>query len=127
MSAPQSNPVATARQHWGEAIPDWVEALAEACQSSSQSRVAERIGRSAAVVSQVLRAKYPGDLRAVEDLVRGALMSGIVECPALGLVPTNECRVWMGKARVFGNTNALRVRMYRACRACARYQHGGEE
>lgn len=127
MNAAPISPVTTARHHWGESLPDWVAALAEACQSSSQSRVAERIGRSPAVVSQVLRAKYPGDLRAVEDLVRGALMSGTVECPALGLVPTHECRGWMVKARTFGNTNALRVRMYRACRACPRFTKGGEE
>lgn len=127
MSTLQNDPVATALLHWGEDAPDWIVALAEACQSASQSRVAERIGRSPTVVSQVLRAKYPGDLRAVADLVRGALMSGTVECPALGLLPTHECRGWMARARTFGNTNALRVRMYRACRACSRFSKGGEE
>lgn len=114
-------PVETARDHWGEGLPDWVAALAEACQRSSQTRVAALIDRSPAVVSQVLRRKYPGDMVALEDLVRGALMAGTVACPALGTLPLNECRGWMAKARSFGNTNALRVRMYRACRACPRF------
>lgn len=120
-------PVDIARAHWGEALPDWVAALAEACAATSQARVADRIGRSAGLVSQVLRAKYPGDLRAVEDLVRGALMAGTVECPALGTLPTHECRGWMAKARSPASTNALRVRMYRACPRCPRFRHGGEE
>lgn len=117
-----SAPVETARQHWGTELPDWVEVLAGACQRTSQTRVAALIDRSPAVVSQVLRRKYPGDMAALEDLVRGALMAGTVACPALGNLPSNECRGWMAKARSFGNTNALRVRMYRACRACPRFR-----
>lgn len=120
-----TDPVETARRCWPD-LPDWVEALAEACRATSQSRVADRIGRSPALVSQVLRRKYAGDLRAVEDLVRGALMAGTVDCPALGRLPTHECRGWMAKARAFGNTNALRVQMYRACQACPRFRTGGE-
>jgi hypothetical protein len=117
-----SGPVETARQHWGAALPDWVEALAKACHGSSQARVAARIDRSPAVISNVLRRKYPGDMAALEDLVRGALMAGTVNCPALGTLPSNECRGWMAKARSFGNTNALRVQMYRACRVCDRFR-----
>lgn len=121
-----SGPAETARQSWGAALPDWVEALAEACRQSSQARVAARIHRSPAVVSQVLRRKYPGDMAALEDLVRGALMAGTVDCPALGTLPLHECRGWMAKARSFGNTNALRVQMYRACRGCARFRKADE-
>lgn len=112
----------TARECWGEDLPDWVEALARECAATSQNQVAKRLERSSTLISQVLRAKYPGDLRAVEDLVRGHLMAETVACPSLGALPLHECRSWMAKAHQFQNTNSLRVRMYRACRTCTRYQ-----
>ena len=117
-----NTPLEVARAHWGEELPDWIAVLARECTASSQSRVAKRLERSAAMISQVLRAKYPGDLRAIEDLVRGQLMAQTVTCPALGELPLHECRGWMAKARDFHNTNSLRIRMYRACRRCPRYR-----
>jgi len=122
-----TSPIETARAAWGADIPDWVEALALACTASSQNKVAARLGRSAAMISQLLRRKYPGDLRAVEDLVRGHLLAGTVECPALGALPMHECRAWMAKATSFENTNALRVRMFRACRLCPRFKTGDSQ
>lgn len=115
-----SDALSTAREAWGADLPDWVERLAEACVASSQAKVAEEIGRSGAVVSQVLRRKYPGSMPAIEELVRGALMGDVVECPALGLLPTHECQGWRRRARVFAGHNALRVQMYRACVQCPR-------
>lgn len=122
-----SDPVTIARGAWGEAIPDWVLRLAEECAASSQSKVAARLGRSAALVSNVLRAKYPGDMAAVEDMVRGRFMARTVTCPALGEISSATCRDWMGLARTYGNETSERVRMYRACRTCPRMtgQKGG--
>lgn len=115
-----TGPVEKARAAWGPEIPDWVEALAAECAASSQNKVAQALGRSATLVSNVLAKKYPGDLAAVEDLFNGAFLNARVGCPALGLIPTNECRHWREKARRFVNINALRVRMYRACVNCPR-------
>ncbi len=106
------------REAWGEALPEWVEAMAYECAKSSQNRVAAQLGRSAALVSQVLRRKYTGDLLAVEDLFNGVFRGDRVQCPALGLLPLNECRDWRVKARKFVNVNTLRVQMYRACGQC---------
>jgi len=117
-----NDPLATVREAWGPAPPDWIVSLATACAESSQGKVAERLGRSAAVVSQVLRAKYPGDMRAVEELARGLFLSATVDCPALGNLPTNECAGWRKKARNFAGANALRVQMYRACHRCPLYR-----
>lgn len=115
-----SGPVEKARAAWGAEIPEWVEALAAECAATSQNRVAKRLGRSATLVSNVLANKYEGDMEAVEDLFSGVFLSARVECPALGLIPINECRQWREKARQFVNVNALRVRMYRACVNCPR-------
>ncbi|WP_296639139.1 hypothetical protein [Roseinatronobacter sp.] len=123
-----SGPVDVARAAWGDALPDWVERMALQCAATSQNKVAARIGRSAALVSQVLRNKYPGDLHAVEELFRGHFMAETVRCPELGTLPLHECHDWMAKARHFQSTNTLRVRMYRACKRCPRFTKGeGDE
>ncbi len=120
-----SGPVETAHKAWGDDLPDWVERLALECAATSQNRVAKAMNRSAAMISQVLRRKYPGDLSAVEELVQGVFMSAVIECPALGRIPANDCQDWRMKARRFVNVNAMRVRMYRACARCPRNQKGG--
>lgn len=113
-------PIEIARDAWGPTIPDYVEALGLECTRFSQVKVAQRLGRSGALVSQVLRNKYRGDMIAVEELVRGVLLNARVECPALGPLPTNECQVWRRKSREFATGNPLRRRMYRACGNCPR-------
>ena len=118
-------PVDIARTAWGTALPDWVQRLAEECTASSQAKVAARLGRSGATVSQVLRNKYAAKLDAIEEVVRGVLMDATVECPALGTISTAACRDWMIAARSFSNVNSERVRMYRACRGCPRRAREG--
>lgn len=115
-------PLDTARAHWGAHMPDWVQALADACTETSQNKVALRLGRSAALVSNVLRNRYGGSMQTVEQLVRGVLLAETVDCPALGTMPMHECNAWRVKASAFANTNALRVRMYRACQTCSRFK-----
>lgn len=107
--------MARARAAWGEAMPDWIVALAEACDAASQSRVAGRLSYSPAVINQVLKGVYPGDVWKVEMAVRGALMAETVACPVLGEIDTQRCLV--EQRRPFAATSSLRVQVYRACRA----------
>ncbi|WP_126976500.1 hypothetical protein [Frigidibacter oleivorans] len=129
MSPAGKTPVERAQEAWGAELPEWVLALARECArpGMSQSKVAGRLGRSGSLVSQVLARKYPGDLQAVQDLFEGVFRNATVTCPALGHIPTNECRDWRDKQRQFVNVNALRVRMYRACSACPRCRKPEEE
>ncbi|MDO5704062.1 MAG: hypothetical protein Q4G49_03195 [Paracoccus sp. (in: a-proteobacteria)] len=113
-----TGPVETARAAWGADLPEWVEALAQECAASSQNRVAQRLDRSGALISQLLRRKYPGDLAAVEELFNAVFRNSRVNCPALGDIAATACRDWRDKARHFENTNSHRVRMYRACHTC---------
>jgi len=115
-----SDPVAVAREAWSGALPDWVLKLAEECARTSQSKVAALLGRSPALVSNVLHRKYPGDMTAVEDLVRGRFMRATVQCPANGEISSATCRDWIVQSRTYANTNSERVRMYNACRRCPR-------
>lgn len=119
-----ATPTDIARAAWGDAVPDWIVVLAEQCTASSQSKVAKQMNRSGALVSHVLRANYPGDMEAVEEVVRGVFMNSTVECPALGEISTADCRDWMVRGRSFSNENSERVRMFKACRSCPRAQKG---
>lgn len=120
-------PLERAQAAWGEALPDWVAALAIECGQSSQARVAKRLDRSPTIVSQVLSRTYPADLATIEDRVRGLLLNACVQCPALGKIPTQDCQDWREKGRVFSLGNPLRTRMYRACGTCARNRKEAEE
>lgn len=108
----------TSLDAWGDTLPDWVRALAEACEASSQNKVAQQLGYSGALVSNVLRNRYPGDLRAVENIVRGTLMAETVACPALGELSLADCQHWRRKSRTPTSGNSLDNRMARACRKC---------
>lgn len=123
----QITPLTTACAAWGDGLPDWVEALAIECGRTSQNAVAKELGRSSALISQVLRNKYPGNLTAIEDRFRGVFLDARVHCPALGDIPSNECQDWREKAKDFVPTNSNRSRMFAACKRCPRNQKGGDE
>ena len=114
--------VAVATEAWGDAMPLWVRRLAEACEQTSQNKVAKRLERSPALVSQVLNNKYQAELDLVEELVTGKLLAGTRDCPELGSVTLDACQNWRRKARVFNGANSQGVKMYRACHRCPIYQ-----
>lgn len=51
---------------WGAAAPDWVMALAKACDETSQSKVASALGCSAATINQTLGKRYVGRMDRLE-------------------------------------------------------------
>lgn len=67
---------------WGTP-PDWVVVLADACDRTSQARVARRLQLNSGYVSYALRCENPQYHGPVEDAVRGVLMGETVHCPAL--------------------------------------------
>ncbi|MCK9468175.1 MAG: hypothetical protein M0Q49_02055 [Porticoccaceae bacterium] len=101
---------------WGDAAPQWVRLLAEQCALRSQKKVAEEMGYSTTVINQVLGNKYPGDLEAVETAFNGAFLSANVNCPVLGELAAHRCLE--NQRRKYAATNAIRVRLFKAC-------HGG--
>ncbi len=114
-----------AKVAWGDPPPDWVAALAEACDRESQAKVARRLQYSAAVVSGTINGTYKGDLRAVEGRVRDVLMRATVGCPVLGDIPSTRCVE--EQAAPFRATNHQRVQLYHACRGgCPHSRIGGE-
>lgn len=99
---------------WPSPVPEWVEALAEACDKESQVIVADRIEYSNGVVSTILNNCYKGDLSAVQKAVEGALMNRVVICPVAGEIGMQQCQA--NQRRPFCATNSQRVQLFRACR-----------
>lgn len=97
------------------AEPTWLAALRRACEEKSQAAVARRLGLSPATVNQTLKGNYKGNLGAIEERVRGALLGLTVDCPILGDIRRNVCLDW--QAKPFAATNEQRVMLYRACRS----------
>lgn len=107
--------LAKARAAWGDPPPDWIVALAEACNATTQSAVGKKIGYSGSTVSQVLSDTYRnGDMVRIESVIRGALMAENVLCPVLQAIGRDVCLSW--QKRPFSTASANAVRMYQACR-----------
>lgn len=100
---------------WGDPLPEWIAALAEACDADNQTVVGKLLGYSGAVVSMVLSNKYGGDMIRFEALVRGALMAETVHCPTLQEISRDRCQYW--QKRPFSTASGNAVRMYHACRS----------
>lgn len=97
--------------------PDARDALDAAVkQHGSQVKVARLLNVSGSLVSQALNGKYPGDLDALEQRIRGVLMQATVTCPVLGELSTKSCLDEQRRKPVF--TNPVRVRLARACKTC---------
>ena len=109
------------RAAWGEAAPEWVLVLAEACDArgSSQTAVAERLNVSGSAVSQVLGNTYVGRVDRIEQRVRGELMKQTVACPVLGEITKRRCMD--AQSRAYAATNDLRIELRRACPRCPNY------
>lgn len=104
-----------AQAAWGEAMPDWVAELAREANRTTSTLAARRIGYSGAVLSHVFAKNYPGDIKRVEQKVRGALMGESVACPVVGEIGRDRCL----DEQKMGNTgaSAIRTRLYHACRS----------
>ncbi|MEP9372592.1 transcriptional regulator [Mesorhizobium sp. KR1-2] len=124
MTAGTTTALERARSGWGDDLPDWIEALAIACDSTSQAKAAKAMGYTPAVVSTLLRRTYAADLSRVEKAARGAFMAATVECPVLGIISAGQC-VHEQRAP-FDSTSHQRVVLFRMCRSgrCPHSSHG---
>lgn len=104
-----------ARAAWSK-LPDWVRALADACDATSQGAIGKRLGVSPSVVNQVLGNRYAGRVDLFEKRVRGELMAETVLCPILGDLSSRDCLDH--QSRKFSATNPVRVKLFTACKTC---------
>ena len=105
-----------AREAWGAGLPGWVATLAARCDElGSQGAAATAIGYSAGTVNQVIHKSYGGALGRVEKAVNGAFAGATVECPVLGEIKADRCRLFQNRKPAGANT--LGLKLWRACRA----------
>lgn len=98
----------------------WIAALRRECTRTSQRRAANRLRQpdgypSETVLSQVLGGKYPGRVDRLQAIVEGALLGHTVACPVLGDIGRDQCAGH--QAQDYLASNALRIQLWRACRA----------
>lgn len=100
---------------WGD-VTDWMFELASMADRDGLKSTASAIGYSPAVVSFVLNNKYgKGDIGAVEQRVRGAMMGLKVECPILGEIGRDRCL--QEQQEPFRATSAFRAQIFHECRS----------
>lgn len=116
-----SSPMEVVIKHWGEDAPDWVIALAKACERSSQGKVAKVVGYSAGAVNTVLHNRYKAKMDGIEAKVRGALMAETVDCHHIGEIGRHVCASWRAKWKAGQRSNTLQIQMARACANCPLY------
>ena len=104
-----------ALEGWGT-VPDWVAALATACDAEGLRHTAGRLGISPALVSLVIRRAHHGGYGFAEARVRRDIMTPQLSCPVLGPISARQCEE--EQSRPFTSVNPLAVAVYRAC-------HGG--
>lgn len=103
-----------AKNAWQGMPPEWVEAMASACDVTSQRKVAALLDYSAGAVNAVINHKWPASTDAIEQAVRDKLMATTVICPVQGEIGLDVCLA--NQALPFAATNNMRVRLFRACR-----------
>ncbi|MDO8776585.1 MAG: hypothetical protein Q7K57_49305 [Burkholderiaceae bacterium] len=83
---------------------------------NSQTKVATELNVSSAVVSTLLKDKYPGNVAAMEQRIRGQFMAETVLCPVQGTLSTRSCQDNQVLPMAF--TNPVRAALWRACKTC---------
>jgi hypothetical protein len=112
-----------ALQHWGKDMPQWVADLAKRCDTSNQSKVAEEMGYSPAVISDTLKNKYTGDLSRVQQAFNSVKNGIKVSCPVQGDISTATCM--NNQRKPYNGANFRTVALFRACRSnCPHSQLG---
>lgn len=82
----------------------------------SQTKVAEELGVSSAVISTLLKDKYPGNVDAMEQRIRGQYMAETLLCPVMGTLSKRSCLDNQALPMAF--TNPIRAALGRACKTC---------
>lgn len=100
------------------ALPADVKAVlqAQVLRFGSQVKVATELHVTSAVISMLLKDKYPGSVDQMEQRIRGQFMGSTVLCPVYGTLNTNDCVEFQRLPQAF--TNPLRAALGRACKTC---------
>lgn len=96
--------------------PDWVLALAEACDAKGRAHVARSLGYSESVLSQTLSNTYGGSVAKVSAKVRAVIMREMTDCPEEGPMALEMCQRHQSRKEA-DIQNGWHRRMFAACRS----------
>lgn len=82
----------------------------------SQVRVAKELRVTSPVISTLLKDKYLGDVKTMEQRIRGQFMAETVRCPVYGDLSKRSCLDNQALPQAF--TNPQRAALSRACKTC---------
>ena len=82
----------------------------------SQAKVAAELHVTGAVISMLLKDKYPGSVDQMAQRIRGEFMGSTVHCPVYGTLNKRNCLDNQALPQAF--TNPLRAALGRACKTC---------
>jgi hypothetical protein len=82
----------------------------------SQVKVAAELHVTSAVISMLLKDKYPGSVKQMAQRIRGQFMGSTVLCPVYGTLNKSNCVENQRLPQAF--TNPLRAALGRACKTC---------
>ena len=110
--------VAEKRLVFGVLPPD-VKAMlvAQVERFGSQVKVAEELHVTPAVISTLLKDKYPGSVEQMAERIRGQFMGSTVVCPVMGNLNKRDCLDNQALPQAF--TNPVRAALGRACKSCS--------
>mgnify|MGYP006435551199 CR=1 FL=1 len=116
MNSPQENEQQDDRPDadWHDA--DWVETLRLAVAKDGQRKVAEVLGCSRPLVSQLLNGTYNSPTDRWRRKVEAEYDRESVPCPILGEISADRCRT--ERSQGFRATNPIRVRLSQTCPTC---------
>lgn len=101
-------------------MPDWITALAEACDGSSLRKTAAKLGVSPAIISLAINARRGREkLEFIKIKTENTLMITMIPCPVLGVIGRHDCS--REQLRPFSSSNPRRAMIYRACRDGCKY------
>lgn len=124
MSAPASN-MDKAKAAWGDAPPEWIVALARACDGKGLRKTAADIHVSPALVSLIIRNRYAAPPDYLRERVESRLRYEMIPCPVLGLISRADCD--KRQAAPLVTASPISVQLYRACRNGCLYNNGKEK
>lgn len=109
-----------------KALPlDALAALMDLKTKHSQAEIARRIGVSEGTISNALKGRYIGNVEALAERIRGELLNQTVACPILGQITSRICQD--ERKKPFSAVNPMRVRLWRACKACPHNPKGEQQ
>ncbi|WP_048675781.1 transcriptional regulator [Candidatus Competibacter denitrificans] len=97
----------------------WLEVLRSACEDSSQTAVARQLGVSVAMVNQVLKGTYKGNVHNLRVRVEATLPMQVqmVDCPVADHMTRQKCREYQNRDPNLTWGNPILLQFYRACRS----------